>query len=138
MTEVTIQIIDARVPGLENQRVWFCAIRDGHIVGMASLNLDLDDWGWLNDLYVDPINRRQGIGWKLVEAAGAWVQRETVALGVCCGVNRDNLASLDLFRRLNYRHVYSYPDGGSYLFSLSLGREHVDHYLERSRATHHV
>ena len=138
MTEVEIQVVDARAEYLQNRKIWFHAMLEGRIVGMASLDMELRQWGWINDLFVDPFHRRQRIGWQLVGAVGDWVQKETKAFGICCGIEAGNFPSTTLFRHLSYRHVYSYPEGGSYLFSLSLGRDWMHHEKDRHRATNHV
>lgn len=98
---------------LQKKRLCWMAIdqvAELRVVGTVSLELIEDEWGWVNDLCVDAEYRRQGIAMRLVEAAEAGARSIVGLVGMGCGVNRNNHASLSLFQSLGYRHVYTYPE----------------------------
>lgn len=117
---ITIRHFDCRGEFLKNMSQKWVAIdtaADFRVVGTVALEILEGDWGFINDLWVDPDYRGRGIGGQLVEAAEAMAATISGVVGTCCGINRKNFPSLTLFQHKGYWHSYSYPEGGSLLFS---------------------
>jgi GNAT superfamily N-acetyltransferase len=117
---IVIRRFDCLEEFLRNQRLCWTAIdtvADLRVVGCVSIELVEDEWAWVNDLCVDAEYRRQGIAMRLVEEAEATARQIVGLLGMGCGVNRKNHASLWLFQSLGYRHVYTYPESSTLMLS---------------------
>ena len=119
MSQIIIRYFDSRHPYLRNGCHRFVAIDAAdafNIIGSVALESATDEWGWINDLWVDPDCFRRGIGRQLVDEAER-VAHDLGVKGTCCGIHPDNKPSRALFESKGYQHVYSYPDTGSLLFS---------------------
>lgn len=125
MSTIThIQVVDCRHQFLANGRIWLHAIQDGEIVGMLSLEIIEREWLWVNDLFVAEQRRRSGIADFLIDYAERFAQGDPCIVGIGAGVNRNNAASWNLFKKRGYTHSYTYPDTRTLMFSKTFeGRE---------------
>jgi len=76
---------------------------DGQLVGAVIATHDSRK-GWINRLAVDPDHRRRGYGAMLIAAAEE-VLREQGMRVIAALVERDNAASLALFRKVGYVEI---------------------------------
>jgi GNAT superfamily N-acetyltransferase len=123
---VTIKIsaIDCRSEFLANKRIWYHAIIAGQVVGTISVEATSDRFWWLNDLFVNPSSRRGGIARQLLRhIINVWQFSNEVELqgivGISCGIDNANVASINLFESCGFRHVYDYPESSTRLYSLT-------------------
>lgn len=111
---VQIESIPIEGEYLEQSKRWYLARRED--VGViATLSVQFDgDFGWINDLYVLPDFRGQGVARKLVERVTADMQQASFTagiLGLACGIHPDNTASITLAARCGFRYAWQYHDG---------------------------
>jgi RimJ/RimL family protein N-acetyltransferase len=121
INSIGVGSIDTTHPHLANGKVWLIATdrETGAVVGVCSLEQQSIDWAWISDLFVVETHRRRGIARALVR--NAWLKAFNLpkVVGVSAGTDRDNVASLRLFRDLGYRHSYTYPDNNALMMSMS-------------------
>jgi ribosomal protein S18 acetylase RimI-like enzyme len=87
------------------------ADRSGAVVGYAYAALEPMSWkdlrdacGYLHDVYVDPLARREGVGERLVRASIAWLEAQGAPRVVLMSAAR-NEAAQQLFDRLGFRRT---------------------------------
>jgi GNAT superfamily N-acetyltransferase len=111
MNNITFCSLDARPAdlSLDNPKWWGYAVQDGRVIGAMSL-VYYENWLWLNDLFIEPASRRQGVATKLIrwsidQARGIW----HCADGVACGITQDNEPSERLFESVGFSHTPDHP-----------------------------
>ena len=66
---------DQLVAGWKGCDGFLVAVKSGHIVGYVALSAHVaESAAWINDLVVEHVHRRQGVGAALLNAAGEWAR----------------------------------------------------------------
>lgn len=109
---VDVVYFDARHKVLANNRAYVLALGPGGgPVGLMSIE-KIGDYAWLNDLFVEPTFRRQGIAARMVEMATVLAPSEFPETTHCgCGVQIFNTASRGLFHKMGFAEEREYSAG---------------------------
>lgn len=89
-----------------DQGMVFCARIDSHIVGMVTVQLVASTAegaysAWLEDMYVLPAWRGQGLGDGLIKAASAWARKHR-ATRIQALVDHENARAFDFYRKVRF------------------------------------
>ncbi len=91
---------------LNRESVIFMAVHEGHVAGFTQLyplfsSVSMQRQWLLNDLFVAPAFRGQGVGEMLIDAAKGWA-RASGAKGLQLETQEDNLTAQRLYNRAGF------------------------------------
>jgi GNAT superfamily N-acetyltransferase len=117
------RVWDERLSSPTQNQHTIVAEGDGVIAGFACAFGDHDpQWGTLLDnIHVDPLRKRRGVGTQLIREVAGWAHREYAASGLYLSVLEANAPARRFYERLGARNaerMTSEPPGGGVIVSL--------------------